>query len=1117
MAIGRAVSTWRLQAVLFGGMLLAVALMASGVIFSELLSNAALRDALERADPSRVNLLVRSFTSQDDPTDADARAAAFAARDDFVRRTVQEPLQPYLKNQSRLTKTATFFFKGRPHLETDRDTRPRGAVFHLTGMEERSRVVEGNWPTAPAGGAPVQVAVDRLGSRLLGMGVGDRMEIFPASSIEDLQPIEVQIAAVFETLDPSDDFWVGLSDASSRQDDRWTLVPLYTAEDSLFRGVVGSFPTIYVSTTWHFHPEPGRIPAGEIVGLQRTLAGIEQTVTAGLVNSSYSIRLDSLLNDFEEELLLARLPLLLMLFLVVAILVYYLALIVGLVVRSRIAEISLLKSRGATSVQIAILGLGEGLVVATPAVIAGPYLALGLIRLLGFAFLELSGASSEAARVTVGVSLPAFLLGLLGGALAVLVFTVATFVTSQQGGVEARQSSARPPTSNFLHRYYLDVALLALIGLVWWQLQSRGAFLVQSVGSRELSIDYSLLLAPVLGLAAAGLIVLRAFPTVTALLARVAGPVAPSWILHVLRHLSRDPMRPAMLIVLVMLATSLGVIGSSLSATLEQGQRDQGMYEAGADLRVSHASLDRAGGLAATARDLEGVEAATNVLRTSSFITTSGFSESSTLLAVDAGTIADTAWIREDFSDDLHPGDLERILRPDGEAPGPTAGLDGMPLPPDATHVTLWVRPGGSSPSLGIWMRLRDSQGRIIDAQMGDLQQPEWTMLSVPISAEVLARDPSRRRPRGAPPPELHPPFRLMSFSVRSRFGAGEGGSVFFGSAHATTPGGEVLLHDFSEVDGWHILEDFRKPGLYSLETSGSAAEGEFETTARYSFGPGGAGLAGIGAGTAEEPLPVLVSSQFLEVADAEIGDTVILGLSTYSLLLEVAGELKFFPTLDPADKPFAVVDLSGFNRAAVRHNLRPPTGPNEVWIAAEGGRIDADAAAGALREAGGNVRNVVYAPSVVADRVDRPLVTAGWGGLLTLLFLAIAIASASGLLLFSRLDARERQTEFALLRTLGVSQVQMRGILWAGLFTVVGCGVALGTLLGWLLGASLLPLMEVAEAGRPVTPSLVFTADWPRLLVSYIILGVIGLLCGLWVTWLTARLRLHQVLRLGE
>ena len=1115
MAIGRAVSGWRLEAVLFGGIVLAVALMASGVIFSDLLSNAALRDALSRSDPGDVNFKIRSFRSQDDPPDVEGRSAAFRARNAFVRQFVSEPFQPYLKNQSRLIKTATFFFQGRPHFEVDRETRPRGSVVYLTGLDGRIKIIDGQWPTGPgASGEPVQVAVDRLGASLLEMGVGEVMEIVPASSFDDSPAIEVRIAAIFEVLDPSNGFWHGLSAAASRKDDRWTLVPLMASEEALLSQVLGSYPSIYVDTTWYFHPDPERMPASEIVEVQRLLAQIEHTVTAGLMNSSYSIRLDNLLHDFEEELLLSRLPLLLMLFMVLAILTYYLGLMAGLIVRSRRTEISLLKSRGATAGQIAILGIGEGLVVATPAVIAGPYMALGLIKLLGFFFFQLSGASGDHVSQSVGISATASLLGLAGGILAVLVFGVATFLASRQGGVEVRQTSSRPPTSNILHRYYLDVALMGLIGLLWWQLQSRGAFLVQSLGSRELSIDYTLLLGPVLGLVAAGLVVLRAFPWATVVLARIAGPMAPSWLLHVLRHLSRDPSTPAMLIVLVMLATALGVIGSSFSATLERGQRDQALYEAGAELRLRHSSPDQTVGLAETVGDLEGVGAAADVFRTSAFITTSGFSTSSTLLAVQADAIADTAWLREDFADHLSADDLSGFLTSLRPVPGPPPDQDGIPLPSDASFLTLWARPGGSSPFLEVWARFQDTRGRIIDAQMGELNRPAWTSLSLPLSEQGLGGAGLAGRPE---PLDLTPPYRLMSFSVRSRFSDSEGSAVFFGRLNATTPRGESAIHDFSSIDGWHVIEDYRKPGLYSLESSESAAEGEFATTTRYSFGAVGAGLAGIVAGRPEEPMPALVSRQFMEIADVSIGDTVFLGMSNYSLLLEVAGELNFFPTLDPAEKPFVVVDLSRFIQSSIRHSLRPPTGPNEVWISGGDGPVDAETVSNVLRDAGVSIRSVHDAPTIVASRVDRPLVNAGWGGLLVLLFLAIAIASASGLLLFSRLDARERQTEFALLRTLGISRVQMRSILWAGLLIIVASGIGLGTLLGWLLGASLLPLMEVAEAGKRITPSLVFTADWQRLLVSYVILGAITLFCGLWLMWLTSRLRLHQVLRLGE
>ena len=1133
MAVRRAVTGWRLEAVLFGGILLAVALMSSGVIFSDLLANAALREALARAEPEDANFMVRSFSSRDDPADLEGRRRAFQSRKDFVEQRVADPFRPYLKEQSRYLETATFFFRGYPHLELDRDIRPRGSIVHLTGLSGRIRVVEGRWPDGPgAPGQPVEVAVDRLGAELLRLGVGGVMEVVPATSADDFPPMEVRVAAIFEVLNPDEEYWYGLSSALTRKDDRWTLIPLFAAEEAVIDRVLGAYPGLYTDTTWHFFTDRQNMRADEVEEAQAILAGIERTVPAGLKNSSYSIRLDTLLRSFEEQLLLARLPLLLMLFLVTGILIYYLALVAGLIVRSRSVEISMLKSRGATVWQLGILGLGEGLLLAVPAVVAGPFLALGVVKLLGVIFFRLGGVSGGLTGVPAGVSLDAFLVGMAGGGLAVLVFTVATLAAARRSDIETRQAGARPPTTTLLHRYYLDVALLAFIGLIWWQLQSRGAFLVQSLGSRELTVDYSLLLGPALGLAAAGLIVLRLFPWAAAVLSRLAEPVGPTWLVHVLRRLGRDPMTPAMLIVLIMLATALGVMGSAFSATLERGQEERALYAAGAGLRLQHGGLPGAAGQAhgfQWPEEAGSITGTSEVFRSPAYLTTTGFSTGGTLLAIETDTFADVSWFRQDFANGRPLSELMEALAPAPLIRAPTGdsltvspvegeqgvpGADGIPLPGDATALALWARPGGSAQYIALWARLRDSEGRIVDAMVGDLQSTRWARLVLDLSTVGQG---ARRFSGGPPPPELKPPFDLISLSVRSRLRENDGGAVFLGRVDAVTPSGEIMIHDFRSPEGWAVVEDFRKPGLYSLESSRAAAGGEFDVTGRFSWAPGGVGLTGIRAGGPDEPLPAPVSSEFLTIADAEVGDTVILGMSTHALLLEVVAEVEYFPTLDPNERPFAVVDLSRFTQASVRYSPRPPRRSNELWLSGDGGPVDAEAVVAALRSQGVAVRETLHAPAMVALRVEQPLVNAGWGALLALLFLAVALASASGLMLFSHLDARERQTEFALLRTLGTSRGQMQRIVWARLLVMVICGVGLGTFLGWLLGVGLLPLMEVAEEGSRITPSLVFTTDWRRLLVSYIILAGVTGLCGLWLNWLTGKLRLHQVLRMGE
>ena len=1131
MASRRAISGWRIETVLFGSIMLAVSLMASGVIFSELLANAALRGFLLDADPTEVNFQVRTFSGRDDPENAEARRQAFEARNAFVEDQVIGQFQPYLKEHARFLETATFFFQGRPHLELDRDHRPRGAFVSLTGLDGRIRVLEGRWPDGNGtpngtGEQPIHVAIDSLGAELLQLGVGETMEVFPATSFADAEPIKAQVAAIFEVVDRSDEFWYGLSYAFSRKDERWTLVPLFANEGELIEKALGSYPSLYADTTWFLFPDETAIKASDIGQVQGILSHVERITSVGLMNSSYSIRLDSLLRTYEEQLLLARLPLYLVLFIVTSVLIYYLALISGLVVRSRAGEIAMLKSRGATTLQVGLLGLGEGLLLAAPAVIAGPFVALALVKILGSVFFRLSGSAEALTGVPVGISADAILLGLAGGVLAVVVFATASLAAARSSSVEALQARARPPTTNVLHRYYIDLALLALIGVLWWQLLNQETFLVQAAGSREISINYSLLLGPVLGLVAAGLIVLRVFPLAATILARATGPVAPSWLVHAFRHLSRDPITPAMLIVLVMLATALGVIGSSLSATIERGHRESALYEAGSDLRLQHGGLNRtggtvtsleAGGAGGPLQGIEGVEAGAEVLRSPGYLTTTGFSTSGTLLAVESDAIGDAAWFREDFANGRTLGELSEILQTGPAGTGQELSRDGLLIPREATALTVWARAGSSAPGVGVWARLRDSEGRVSDEWMGDFEDTRWSPFrldfNAPPSEGLTRREESALR-------ELKPPLELVSFTVRSRFRDSFGGAVFFGRVDVETPTEDVVLHDFESTEGWQVIEDFRIPDLNSLESSRSASEEEFDITGRFSWSPGGTGLTGIRAGGQDEPMPALVSSEFLDVADAEIGDTVILSMSSYSLLLRVAAEVEFFPTLDPGDRPFAIVDLSRFTQAETRYSPRSSRGPNELWLSQRGVPGEAETAEtinNALREEGIRVRDTFDAAAMVDQRVEQPLVNAGWGALLVLLFLAVALASASGLLLFAHMDARERQTEFALLRTLGISQGQMQRIVWVNLLLIALSGVGLGTLLGWLIGSSVLPLMEVVEGGERAVPSYLFTIDWKRLSASYVILAVVTVLCGLWMTWMTFKIQLQQVLRMGE
>ena len=84
VAVRRIISNWKLEAILLFGVMLAVALMSSEVIFSDMLAEAALRHALDVAAPEEVNFSVRSYNTQDSSPSVAARFSAYRSDLNFV-------------------------------------------------------------------------------------------------------------------------------------------------------------------------------------------------------------------------------------------------------------------------------------------------------------------------------------------------------------------------------------------------------------------------------------------------------------------------------------------------------------------------------------------------------------------------------------------------------------------------------------------------------------------------------------------------------------------------------------------------------------------------------------------------------------------------------------------------------------------------------------------------------------------------------------------------------------------------------------------------------------------------------------------------------------------------
>ncbi|MBI4234588.1 MAG: FtsX-like permease family protein [Chloroflexi bacterium] len=1090
----RATVDWRLQLAVAFGMLLAVALMTSGVIYSIMLRESALQYTLRQTPPQEVDLAVRVFNPLD--------PAIFANSSRFVEERVFKKLRPYLRDRSLYIRTSTFFFAGRPEWETSDSVRPRGPLQYMSGLEEHIRVVEGRLPRAA--GARLEAVLDPQGAAALGIGVGDVVELFPAVIGKREESVPVQVVGLIEPRDPGEEFWFGEADRFTHTFSEWTTVPMFATEEGLFTVVAQANRGLYTDFMWFFYLDRENLRAKDVAPLRASVESIIQDVHRSLPNSSETTGLDRVLTRYDHRLLLARIPLFLLVFLVVGALMYYLFLVAGLLGRLRGTEVTLLKGRGATTAWIEVLALVEGLLLAIPAVVLGPFLALAVVLVADRL------APSDLGRVgllSAAMSPQAFLLGAVGGLLAVAVFTLSILGAARRSVVEQRQMLARPPRAPLLHRYYLDLLVLALMGLVWWQLRERGSVLVRPLGTEGLRLDFSLLLGPVLGLAGVGLLVLRFFPLVLGALARAVEPLGIVWLAQGLKPLARNPIPAGSLLVLLMLATALGVVGAAFGSTLERSLREQALYSTGSDVRVEYvgrADDVMAGAPATSLANVPGVAHSVNVVRANGSVTTKTFGKDVTVLAVDSGRFAQGAWFRPDFG----PRPLDELMAPLGAAPAPS----GIPLPGDAQALSIWVQPGRPFPDSRLIARFQDARGFYFDVAVGDLDFRGWRLLEAP----VRPLPPVVRRP-GEPAPSFASPFTLQTLYLALRRTDREPGALFLDEMSVASPSlGKVMLADFQELGGWRVLEDYSAPGHMALEQSrGVARPGR--VSAAFTWSAGGLGLLGIRAGPPETPLPALVSPAFLKENNTSPGQTVVVWASGGFVPLKVAGVVDYFPTLNPDREMYTVVDLGGL---AAFLGLRTPRGgetSGEIWVRAGGPILDGDAVRKALESRGLRVYRVHDVAALMSSRLADPLVTAGWGGLLALSFLTVVLASVSGLMLYASIDARERQTEFALLRTLGFSKGQLSGVIWLSLLLVAACGIGLGTWVGHYLGRALLPMLEVAEGGGRLVPPMILQVDWAALGIAYLVLAVATAGTVLGLARMIARLEVQRVLRMGE
>jgi putative ABC transport system permease protein len=191
-----------------------------------------------------------------------------------------------------------------------------------------------------------------------------------------------------------------------------------------------------------------------------------------------------------------------------------------------------------------------------------------------------------------------------------------TIHVARQSLVTQRANLARPARLPWWQRFNLDLIMLLIGGLFYWQVSRQGTLLGRRLFG-ELSIDPLQLLMPTLLMLASAIAFLRLFPILLTVSSRWLSRDLPVTAYLGLLYVGRNPLPYTRLILLLTLVTAVGFFVALFSGTLSRNIRERTAYLTGSEIRVANvANFQRGrGAFLADVSAPEGIDRAMAVYR----------------------------------------------------------------------------------------------------------------------------------------------------------------------------------------------------------------------------------------------------------------------------------------------------------------------------------------------------------------------------------------------------------------------------------------------------------------------------------------------------------------------
>ncbi|MEU6612658.1 FtsX-like permease family protein [Streptomyces parvus] len=1061
--------------------LLTTSVLAALTAFSGSVGDAALRHTLTHRSAASAALVVSASVDHEQRAEAD-EAVRTASRDAFDGLPV---------TVGKLESSGSYALPR--SLQDPAARRGEPDLTHFSALDpDRTRITEGKAPAASDGTGPVQVALPVVAAEALKLKPGARLTV--TDRLHDDKKQRVLVTGVYEAADRSDPYWQldPLGGRGVRKLAFTTYGPLLTDPSVLASGTLGGG-----QTSWLASADFATLTTGSMEGLRDASAGAPKALTAAPVFTSgvtARMSLPTVLDQLDRALLVSRSTLMIVAVQLVLLAAYALLLVARLLNSERDGERELLRARGGSRGRITSFAAIEALLLAVPAAVVAPLLAGPLTGLLA----ERSALSRIGLEVGAASTGTVWLVS-AAVALACALAVVAPSLTAGTGGRRTRAASLPGPV-----RAGADLGLLLIAAVAYWQLDRQaggGALTGDRAGN--LGIDPLLVTAPALALLAGTVLTLRLLPPAARLAERRAAkgrglPAAlAGW------QFSRRPLRGAGPVLLLVLSVAMGMLAIGQSASWDRSQSDQADFGSGASVRLvgGHGSGPAAAGIYS---GLDGVRQAAPAHRTT--VEASG-GRTAEVLALDTAHADEEMLMRSD----LAGGSPRRVF--DAIAPKP-APRPGLVLPEDSTRVKLDLRITTVSPKPSRSAVDPDGNPPVVTVLLEDRYGLPYRFLAgpvpvdgrpVPVSFAVSAAGGlavTGIEVDDTPPFRQAQKRRVVVSDVRAVTGSGgdhasgagssEGrerpvpvsGSVRWDASMALTEHGDSRPGETPVRNGTSGLPDF------TYDTGVETEEDWKQTTSTLRI---------TAARPEAAPLKAVATDDYLEKANAKLGDEIDLTLAGNTVRVTLAESVRRLPTTgtaelsgaaDPAQYGGALLlDLKAVTEVLARRTTATIEA-TEWWLSAAPG--DAPKVAAALRALPDtDPAQVLVRAEAAQQLVDDPLGAGPQSALPAVAVVAAALA-AVGFAVSASGSRRERSAELGVLRALGAPRRQLARMIAAEQGVLIALALLIGLGIGTVLTRAVVPLIVLTgQADRPVPSVLV---ELPAGQVAALLAGVAAL-----------------------